>query len=415
MLFRSVAALKATGIIVEYNPFHNGHKFHASEARKTTNADIVIAVMSGNFLQRGEPAFVDKWARTKMALQNGVDLVFELPYAFATSHAPVFALGAIQILDAACCESFCFGSEDGNIEPFNNSLDLLTNAEYEYQQTVKESVKEGMSYPKALNAAYQQAIQTASTDIPFADLTMPNNILGFHYLQAAKNSHSTMKAATISRIVAGYHDDAVEGDSIASATGIRKSFFESNSLDAIQGFYPPETYDGLREWQAERKFFGSWETFYPLLRFTILREGPERLRKIADVTEGIENLFYRAAKNSGTFDEFMNTVKSKRYTWTRIQRMLTHILTGFTYDMRRQIESPSYLRLLGMTQAGRLYLNENKKNLKRPLVSKVAAFTDPSMKMDIHASNMYALGIAKGSDQTIIGADYKHSPIFIRE
>lgn len=407
--------MKATGIIVEYNPFHNGHKFHASEARKTTNADIVIAVMSGNFLQRGEPAFVDKWSRTKMALQNGVDLVVELPYAFATAYAPVFAQGAIQILDAAGCQSFCFGSEDGNIQPFNNSLELLSNAQYEYEQIVKRAVKEGMSYPKALNMAYQQAIQSSTSEMPFADLTMPNNILGFHYLQAAQNIQSSMKAATISRIVAHYHDDAVEGNSIASATGIRKSFFESNSLESIQGFYPSETYDGLREWQAERKSFGSWETFYPFLRYTILREGPERLSKIADVSEGIENLFYRAAEASGTFDEFMNTVKSKRYTWTRIQRMLTHIFTGFTYDIRGQIETPSYLRLLGMTQAGRLYLNQNKKELKLPLVSKVAAFSDPSMKMDIHASNMYALGIAKGTDQTVIGADYKHSPIYFRD
>ena len=146
----------------------------------------------------------------------------------------------------------------------------------------------------------------------------------------------------------------IEGNSIASATGIRKSFFESNSLDTVSGFYPAETYDALHEWTVERQSFGSWETFYPFLRFTILREGPEQFSKIADVTEGIENLFYRAAENSGTFDEFMNTVKSKRYTWTRIQRMLTHIFTGFTYDIRRQIESPSYLRLLGMTQAGRL-------------------------------------------------------------
>ena len=224
-----------------------------------------------------------------------------------------------------------------------------------------------------------------------------------------------MKAATISRIVADYHDDAVEGNSIASATGIRKSFFESKSLDSVQGFYPSETYDALHEWQAECHSFGNWDTFYPFLRFTILREGPERLSKIADVTEGIENLFYRAAESSGTFDEFMNKVKSKRYTWTRIQRMLTHIFTGFTYDIRGQIESPSYLRLLGMTQAGRLYLNENKKVLKLPLVSKVTAFSDPSMEMDIHASNMYALGIAKGMGQTLMGADYKRAPIFLRD
>ena len=151
--------MKATGIIVEYNPFHNGHKLHAYAAKEKGNADLVIAVMSGNFLQRGEPAFIDKWARTEMALKNGVDLVFELPYAFSTSHAPNFAKGAITLLDAARCDAYCFGSEDGNIQPFQNSMALLQHQKRNYEQKIQEAVSQGISYPKALNIAYTEAIR----------------------------------------------------------------------------------------------------------------------------------------------------------------------------------------------------------------------------------------------------------------
>lgn len=406
--------MKATGVIVEYNPFHNGHKFHASEAKLTTNADVIIAVMSGNFLQRGEPAFIDKWARTEMALLNGVDLIFELPYAFATAHAPIFAKGAIQILDAVHADTYCFGSEDGDILPFENSIKLLEQVGDGHEQTIREAVKRGLSYPKALNEAYRAAIQSAASTQPYADLTKPNNILGFHYMQAARNIASAMQASTIQRVGAQYHDEAIAGNSIASATGIRKSFFETETLNDIRTFFPDATHQALTNWQATNQSFGSWEAFYPLLRFTILREGPELLNGIADITEGIENLFHRAAMSNSTFAGFMTEVKSKRYTWTRIQRMLTHIFTGFTYDMRHQIESPSYLRLLGMTQTGRLYLNENKKRFKLPLISKAAAFSDPSLKTDIHAANMYALGIESGTDQSSLQSDYLNAPIFIQ-
>lgn len=405
--------MKATGIVVEYNPFHNGHAYHALQAKKLTGSDVVIAVMSGNFLQRGEPAFIDKWARTKMALSNGVDIVFELPYAFATATAPIFAKGAIQLLDASQCSSFCFGSEDGEIGPLERSLHLIQQAGTSYEQIVKEAVRRGLSYPKALNEAYVAAAKASTAAATFADLSKPNNILGFHYMQSALAIQSTMTATTIPRIVAQYHDDAIVGNQIASATGIRKSFFESDTLSAVSDFIPDTTRDVLLDWQSTQRSFGNWSAFYPQLRFTILREGPERLRLIADITEGIENLLYRAATNHGTFEGFMGEVKSKRYTWTRIQRMLTHIFTGFTPSMRSDMTTPSYLRLLGMTQAGRLYLNENKKRLKLPVVSKAAAFSNPSLKVDIHASDMYALGIGNGTSDCHIGLDYNRHPIII--
>ncbi|MCM3637974.1 nucleotidyltransferase [Sporosarcina luteola] len=402
--------LKATGIVVEYNPLHNGHVYHVKEAKSETGADVIIAVMSGNFLQRGEPAFVDKWTRSKMALASGVDIVFELPYRFATGNAQAFAQGAIELLDAAGCSAFCFGSEDGTIESFQNSLQLIERYTDEYETAVKAAVAEGVSYPMALNQAYK-TILAGQSSIPVADLTMPNNILGFHYMEAAKSIGSSMKAVTIKRMGAGYHDDSLDSQKIASATGIRKSFFGSERLDEVSNFIPPVTKQLLQEWQSERAVFGNWESFYPFLRFMILRDGPDRLRTIADVSEGIENLIFRAAQSQDSFQSFMDTVKSKRYTWTRIQRMLTHILTGFTKIRQAEMEKPTYLRLLGMTNEGRTYLNGRKKELSLPLISKVASFSDPSLAMDITASDIYALALGKGTSASKIGLDYQTSPI----
>lgn len=402
--------MKATGIVVEYNPLHNGHVYHAKQARLATNADVIIAVMSGNFLQRGEPAIVDKWTRTKMALASGVDIVFELPYRFSTANAPAFASGAIQLLDAAGCSAFCFGSEDGEIEPFENSLQLIRQYSSEYEAVVKNAVADGLSYPMALNKAYT-AIQSGKATIPVADLSLPNNILGFHYMEASHSIGSSMKAMTVKRMGAGYHDDTLDSERIASATGIRKSFFGSGNLDDVSDFMPEATRNLLLQWQADIKAFGNWESFYPFLRYVIMRDGPSRLREIADVSEGIENLIFRAAQSKNTFQAFMEEVKSKRYTWTRIQRMLTHIVTGFTKEMRDEMKKASYLRLLGMTNEGRLFLNGRKKDLALPLVSKVSSFSDPSLDMDIAASDIYALALGNGNSEIKIGKDFLLSPI----
>jgi predicted nucleotidyltransferase len=405
--------MKATGIVVEYNPLHNGHVYHAQQAKLTTEADVIIAVMSGNFLQRGEPAIVDKWTRTKMALASGVDLVFELPYRFATANAPIFAQGAIELLNAAGCSAFCFGSEDGRIEPFINSLQLITHRTDEYEAAVKNAVADGVSYPVALNKAYK-AIQAGQPDIPLADLSLPNNILGFHYMEAARSIDSTMEAVTIKRMGAGYHDEELGSEKIASATGIRKTFFGSG-LDEVSEFMPQVTRDLLLQWQSERKEFANWENFYPFLRYMILRDGPSRLQSIADVSEGIENLLFRAAQSTDSFQNFMEQVKSKRYTWTRIQRMLTHILTGFTKEMRDEMENASYLRLLGMTNAGRMFLNAQKKKLPIPLISKVASFSDPALQVDIAASDIYALALGKGMRNSKLGLDFQISPIMMKD
>ncbi|AQU79911.1 hypothetical protein AJGP001_11785 [Planococcus faecalis] len=382
--------MKAVGIIVEYNPFHNGHRHHAEQARIASGADLVIAVMSGQFLQRGEPAFTDKWKRTQMALDAGIDLVIELPYVYATAQAADFAKGGIALLDAIGCDSFCFGSEQGTIDPFLNSLQLLTEQSDNYQQLIHDAIQTGISYPKALNNSY---LTLTGKQPNFANLTQPNNILGFHYLEAAQNLGSSMKPLTIQRIGANYHDSIETGLPIASATGIREAFFKGDSVDELSTYMPESSIALLKKAQDEYSCFGSWEQFYPLLRFTILRSGPEQIKHCAEVIEGIENLIYQSAKTADNFESFISLVKSKRFTRTRIQRMLTHIYTGFTWSMLRSFDSPTYVRLLGMSNSGKHYLNHKKKNITLPLISRAADLGDPMGKLDIHATTMYLQGM----------------------
>lgn len=397
--------MKATGIVVEYNPFHNGHLYHAQQARKAANADVVIAVMSGQFLQRGEPAFADKWARTEMALASGIDIIFELPYVYATAQASEFAKGAIALLDAAGCESFCFGSEEGGIEPFLNSWKLLDEKRDVYEHLIHEAIQTGISYPKALNEAYSTLKGSRGG---FADLAKPNNILGYHYIEAAKKSGSAMTPLTIQRIAAGYHDPIHTDSTIASATGIRLAFFEKDSLAGLENYLPVPSLEALKAFHQHYGAFGSWTQFYPLLRYSILKDGPQKLKLFSEVAEGIENLLFEAAKKEPTFEGFINRVKSKRYTRTRIQRMLTHIYTGFTWEQLRSFDGPSYLRLLGMSETGRHYLNKQKKNIGLPLISRAADLTDPMGEIDIHASSMYFLGL--GADH--LKREYTIPPIY---
>lgn len=402
--------MKAVGVVVEYNPFHNGHQYHIEQSKKKTGADVVVAVMSGHFLQRGEPALVDKWYRTKMALLSGVDIVIELPYVFATSKAEQFAKGSIQLLSAMKCESFAFGSEDGNIEPFKNTLSLLHDFRTEYNELIKYYVSQGNSYPKSLFEAYEQLKQKRPQ--LYIDLAQPNNILGYHYIEAAYLLNSSINPVTIQRIQAGFHDDIQSDTTIASATGIRKALFENGELSDVLQYVPRHTYEQLQEWLQNYQQFANWEAFWPLLRFTIIRYIPKDLTQFADVSEGIEYAIIKYAKMSDTFTEFMNHIKSKRYTWTRLQRMLTHILTGITKEQLHRYSSPTYIRLLGMTSKGQQYLSEKKSEFDLPLISRVASTKDELLKIDIRATEIYSQGIQFISNKKIDG-DYKTPPIRI--
>ncbi len=402
-------SMKAVGIVVEYNPFHNGHAYHLTQAKKVAKADIVIAVMSGTFLQRGEPAMVDKWTRTKMALAGGVDIVIELPYVYSTAPATDFAKGAISLLTAVGCDSFAFGSEDGSIQPFLNTFELIDNNRTEYDALIKDSLKTGASYPKSLYYAYEQLTQKFPA--PYIDLAQPNNILGFHYLEAARTLNSNIQPLTIPRIAAGYHDALKEDAPIASATGIRKALATTSSLQSVQKVVPEASFDYLADWHRHYKKFASWEAFWPLLQFTIMRHTTSELTRYAEVTEGIENAIMKAANSSSSFNSFMEKIKSKRYTWTRLQRMITHIYTGFTKEQLHSFEAPSFIRLLGMSETGQAYIGKRKKDIELPLISRVAAAKDAMLAIDIHAAELYNLSIEQGVTALSLPKDYQTPPI----
>jgi predicted nucleotidyltransferase len=399
--------MKAAGVVVEYNPLHNGHVHHLKETRRLTGAEVVVAVMSGNFLQRGEPAFIDKWSRTELALRSGADIVFELPYRFAVAQASEFAEGAIGILAAARCSAFCFGSEDGRIGPFVNTLRLLEDQKAVYEAEVRRLVKTGISYPSALSRAYLSVADAETHQDPLADLTKPNNILGFHYMKAARSSGTGMTAFTVGRTGTGYHELGADPDSgIMSATAIREAVRETGITDEVLRAVPDHTVRVLNSFREEYGQFGGWDRFWPILRTIIIRDGALRLGNIAEMTEGLEHRIVRAALAAPTFTGFMEAVKTKRYTWTRIQRILTHVLCGMNSNEFSLFREPRYLRLLGMTQAGRSYLNLYKDDFGLPLVSRAASSDDPMLATDIRASDLYALGTGEKP-----GKDFRTPPI----
>ncbi|TYS15668.1 nucleotidyltransferase [Rossellomorea vietnamensis] len=405
--------MKAAGVIVEYNPFHNGHFHHLSETRKMTAADLIIAVMSGNFLQRGEPAIVSKWSRARMALKSGADIVIELPYAFATQHAEIFASGSVALLDSMKCSAFCFGSESGDIAAFEKTVEYLQKHDQHYNAFVQEFVKKGMSYPSALSKAFQ----SLDPDGSLVDLSLPNNILGYHYIQAMNKIGSGMKAYTLARKNANYHDEHFSDENIASATSIRKELKKKEGkVEAVHSFITEPTLDELKDYQNTYGILHDWELYWSLLKYKIISSSSEELARIYEMEEGIENRFKNAARSCSSFLEFMETVKTKRYTWTRLQRMALHVLTNTTKEEMNRHHAPEYIRLLGMTETGRQYLNHIKKDLSLPLISKLSSADRDLISLDVKAAEIFSLGaIEPGHQMKLLEQEFKQPPIYLKK
>ncbi|WP_243298154.1 nucleotidyltransferase [Bacillus litorisediminis] len=405
--------MRSAGVIVEYNPFHNGHLFHLNETKKITNADVIIAVMSGNFLQRGEPALVSKWARTKMALRAGIDIVVELPYQFATQHSEIFANGAISILEALRCDAFAFGSESGNIDSFIHTIKMVEKKDHLLQSSIHEEVKKGSSYPKSVAAAYAAALEGENT----LELSRPNNILGFHYIKALREQKGKMEAFTISRKNAQYHDEHFASATIASATSIRKHIFESpnKNTEGVSQYVPSTTFEELLSYHSETGIFHSWELYWPFLQYRIQTASYEELSHIYEIEEGIEYRIKDTSAKSSSFHEFMKKLKTKRYTWTRLQRMCVHILTNTLKDeMSKHNRLASYIRLLGMSEKGQQYLNVHKKQLELPLIANVKKEHAGLLQLDLRAAKVYNLPLQHKNTRILL-QDYLQHPVLLKE
>jgi predicted nucleotidyltransferase len=403
--------MKAAGVIVEYNPFHNGHLFHLQQTRKVTQADCIVAVMSGNFLQRGEPALISKWTRTRMALLAGVDLVIELPYAFATQKAEVFANGAISILEALGVNEVCFGSESGNIDSFLQTLQVMQTRVDEFDEYVQVFVKDGNSFPKSASKAFHAL--GIKEDV--VDLSLPNNILGYHYVKSIHDQQAKIIPKTITRTGSNYHDEHFQSPSIASATSIRKALFSpSGTLDEIKDYIPESTYINLVNDKKVFQQFRDWESYFQLLKYKVLSSSFADLGDIYEIEEGLEHRIISQIKSAESFHAFMEALKTKRYTWTRLQRACTHLLTNTSKEVMKdalQDKKARYIRLLGMSQNGRAFLQKNKKKVTLPMISKLSGATNAQLVLDIKASQIYNIVVGEPIRSSLIHSEYATPPI----
>ncbi|GAB3068056.1 nucleotidyltransferase [Virgibacillus ainsalahensis] len=380
--------MKACGLIVEYNPFHNGHLYHLQESKKMSDADCMIAVMSGSFLQRGEPAVIDKFHRTKAALLSGIDLVLELPYTFSVQSSDLFAKGAVHTLNEVGVSDICFGSESGNITDFITSYKVFKEKEFVYQEVLKKHLEQGVSFPEASRHAYKHI--GLSTDA--MDLTKPNNILGFSYVKNILEKELPITPFTIQRTKSGYHDQHISS-TIASATSIRKELFASNELTPeIAKALPAETYRQLIQYKQTASTWHTWENYFQLIHYRVMTMSIEELAEIEGMDEGLEYRIKKMADKVGSMYEWIEAIKTKRYTWTRLQRLFAHILTNTTkFDMQnlREINSVPYIRILGMSKMGQTYINKFRKQLNIPMITKLSKNIHPMLALEEKASNAY--------------------------
>lgn len=414
--------MRTVGLIVEYNPFHNGHQYHLQQSLKISGSDTVVAVMSGNFLQRGEPAVMDKWARTETALQGGCDLVIELPTAYATQAAEWFAYGAVSLLEATgVVDSFCFGTESGELASMQEAARVMADEPPIFQQLLKETLATGVSYPNAYSSAVASYLASTghheAAAFPFA---MPNHTLGLHYLLALERIGGRMEPFTIRREKSEYGQTTVTDQAIASATAIRKLLLDQRELQGSQPYVPASTYAVMeREWQAGRSPI-SWADFVNPLFHTVLTRPAGQLASLRDVTEGLEHRLLNALpKIQGiAFETLLDALKTKRYTRTKLQRALLSILLNHTkedFTATKLATGVEYIRVLGFTDKGRQLLRRMRTTAKLPVLLS-AARTSQSfryLELDTQASAAYMLAQPGQASAAALFRDFTERPIML--
>lgn len=338
---------KRIGIIAEYNPFHNGHLYQIQKAKELTGADTVIAVMSGNFTQRGDTSLINKFEKAKIALQNEVDMVIELPTIYSISSAENFALGGVKILnEIGNIDYLVFGIEEENLEKLQAIADVLVNEDDEFKRNIKEELDKGNSYPKAREIVLKKVLSSENVE---NIMQKPNNILAIEYLKALKITNSKIKPFAIKRKNTMHNDENINKN-YASGTYIRKLFIENN-FNKIRKVVPKYTYERLLELKNQGTYVSSINDFSDIVIYKIRTMTKEEISQIADVNEGLENSIKLASTTCKTIDEIVEKVSTKRYTKTRISRILTYILLDITKsEMEQSKNANQYIRVLGINK-----------------------------------------------------------------
>lgn len=387
--------MKAVGIIAEYNPFHNGHKYQIEQARVQTNADIVIVAMSGNFLQRGVPAMFDKWTRANWALQNGVDLVIELPTAFSTQAADYFALGGTKLLNELNIDTLVFGVESGTASDYKNAAEWFIDHESELRSKWTDQKRE-LPYSQVVD----QFVQKNNKGFQ-VDLSEPNNMLGFTYAKQMLKHRLNFNILPIKRKSAHYHDEIVNYKSqYASATAIRKRIMH---LEKITQYVPKSVNEAINELYPV-----SPGDFWPFIQYKVWNSLEDELKKIYEMDPGLEVKFKKAILNASSYEKFIGHIKSKHLTFNKINRLILYTLLDMTSSQidEEMDNGLTYIRLLAMNQEGQTYLNNTKASMNIPLYANVTRNNQDKLALDIKAGELYRLI----NPEQILKQDFTRNP-----
>ena len=406
--------MKLLSIVAEYNPFHNGHKYHLLKSLEKSHATHSMAVMSGSFLQRGEPALVDKWIRAQIAVKSGLDLVAELPFVYSCQSAEIFAYGAITTLDSLnVVDAVSFGCEDPDLNKIFQVAKLLVEEPQEYKEVLKEQLKSGISYPKGRQYAVEAYLQ-GSGDI----LSNPNNILAIEYMKWLYSLKSSIKPIAIQRVHAGYHHEK-SVNNYAGATYIRNQIQKTNSVKNIENLLPKETTEQLSIYE-KTMIYNFLNHYYTLIVGDLLKTSKEDIKDIFDVKEGLENRILKASIGSSTIDELLDQIISKRYTKTRIKRILMNQLVNhkeeYVYKVFKNSNYVPYLRVLAFNDKGKEILREIREKSSIPIITNLSKdikslneIQKYAIKKDVLSTNYYYLM----TNPSKLNEDYRRKPEII--
>ena len=417
--------MNVVGVIAEYNPFHNGHKYQLDKIKKMTHADYCIVVMSGDFVQRGAPALIDKYSRTKMALLNGADLVFELPVYYATGSAEYFAAGAVALLDRlGVVNSICFGSECGDISVLSSFAKVLAEESGDFSEALRCNLRDGLSYPIARNNALTSVHHELAEHIDI--LSSPNNILGIEYIKALYRRKSNIVPLTNLRTGSDYHDTQLF-QTKSSATAIRHSLEQMDNLLLIAGQIPTTVFQILEE---------HFHVNYPIyqhdfslpLNYKLLQHYSEGYTEFADITTDLSDKIRKNLEQFTSCQDFCELLKSKDMTYTRISRCLLHILLDIKKNSLQNFIADDYVyygRILGLKQSSTDILNAIKTKASIPLISKLADAENILMntkhpehalemlQSDIFAAHVYD-SVATNKFHTYLPNEYRRQIVKVR-
>ena len=419
--------MKAVGITAEYNPLHNGHVYHIGRALELSGCDAAVAAMSGDYVQRGAPAVLDKWTRAEHALRSGIDLVVEIPTIYCLGNAGQYASASVRILESLGCVShIAFGSECGDTDALVNAARFLSEHRGEIDERIRILSKQGLSYPAArMKACEELGAGRGILDI----LSSPNDILAIEYI----GSMSSAVPVAVKREGAGYNNPEYnEIDSFLSASGIRK-MMRDGQLDRISASVPAWTNERLVSLTSE-EMDRSEERLFELVRYALLSMDADQIEDCPSGGEGLGNLMKSAAASSRSLDELISKVKSRRYTYTRISRLAMQALLGI---LRRkyylpdpgdpdimvrhpmQPMQPGYVRVLGFNDKGRRLLAEISREERAaiPVITNINKERDKlddralaCLELDVHAADIYNLITGRDLHS---GSDHRSAPVYI--